>query len=258
MRKICGVMLLVGALAAATARADTEDARALFEKATVQFRLGQFHQAAETYQRVYELHHDASLLYNCAQAYRLGKEPEKALLFYRSFLSADPDTAQRDEVERRIAELERIIAAQNKENERPPNSVTPTQVPPATTTAAPSTPTDRAKGGRGKMIAGIAIFAVAVGTAAAGVATAVLSGQAADAIRSEQQSNIPFDPAKESAGRTDNVVSGVMFGVAGAAAVVGGTLLVLGIRERRAARQRVSLSPILSPTAVGALVGGSF
>lgn len=250
--------------ASATARAAGEDAKALFDRATVQFRIGQFHDAAQTYQRVYELHPDPVLLYNCAQSFRLANEPDKALLFYRSFLSAKPDAPNREEVEGRIAELERVVAEQKKAKERPPNDVTPT--PPAAPTqaqppapqpapaplAAVPAPAPKRGTGRSKKIAGIALLGVAAGAAVGGIVTAVLSGQASDSINAAAKSGQPFDPSKEAQGKTDTIVSGVMFGVAGAAAIAGGALLLLGVREGRLHERAVSLAPALSPTAVGA------
>lgn len=256
--------LLVLLAASATARAAGDDAKALFDRATVQFRLGQFHDAAQTYQHVYELHPDPVLLYNSAQSFRLANEPDKALLFYRSFLSAKPDAPNREEVEGRIAELERVVAEQKKAKERPPNDVTPT--PPAAPTQAQPPPPQEAPAplatvpapaskrgtGRSKKIAGIALLGVAAGAAVGGVVTAVLSGQASDSINAAAKSGQPFDPSKEAQGKTDTIVSGVMFGVGGAAVVTGGVLLVLGVREGKLGESKVSLAPMLSPTSIGA------
>jgi len=101
-------------------------------------------------------------------------------------------------------------------------------------------------------VAGLALLGVAAGALVGGIVTAVLSGQASDSINAAAKAGNPFDPSKESAGKTDTIVSGVMFGVAGAATVAGGVLLVLGIREGHAHERRVSLLPTLSPTSVGA------
>jgi tetratricopeptide (TPR) repeat protein len=256
------LVMVVVALVASVARAETEDAKALFEKATVQFRIGQFHEAAETYKHVYELHHDPSLLYNAAQAYRLGNEPEKALLFYRSFLSSAPDTPQRAEVEGRIAELERIVSEQKKAKERPPNEVKPTPLPPTETqpattaagppeSAPPAQPQTASDAGRSKKIAGIVLLGIGAGALIGGIVTAVLSGQASDSINAAARTGQAFDPAKESAGKTDTIVSGVMFGVGGAAVVAGAVVLGLAIRDGRAREHKVSIAPILSPTVAG-------
>jgi tetratricopeptide (TPR) repeat protein len=255
-------MVLVAAVG--TAQADSDNAKTLFERATVQFRLAKFHEAALTYQRVYELHPDAVLLYNCAQSYRLANEPEKALVIYKSYLSAKPDASNREEVEGRIAELERVVAGQRKPAEKSPTEPAPPTAPPqpaqaeTSNVAAASSATQAIRAvdsseGRKMRIAGFTLLGVAVGAVVGGAVTAVLSGQASDSVNAEAKAHQPFDPSKESQGKTDQVVSGVMFGVAGAAAVAGAVLVVLGTRERRAHESKVSLLPALSPGAVGAI-----
>ena len=254
------VMLLV----ITAAHAEKDDPKALFERATVEFRLGRFHDAARTYERVYELHPDPALLFNCAQSYRLANEPDKALTFYKSFLSAKPDAANKEEVQARIVELERAVAEQKKAVERPPNEIipptreappaaAPVAPPPAAAATSPSAPTAATHAGRTKKIAGIALLGGAVALAVGGVVAAVFSGKESDSINSAAQSGQPFDPAREAAGHNDTVISGVMFGVAGAAAVAGGVLLALGIRDGRTHERAVSLAPIASPSAVGGL-----
>jgi hypothetical protein len=61
------------------------------------------------------------LLYNIAQAYRLDKNIEQALFFYRSYLRNAVDSRGRHEVEGRIAGLEE----QQKQQQLPPNDVKP-------------------------------------------------------------------------------------------------------------------------------------
>lgn len=268
------VFFILCSVSPSTARAENTDAKALFERATVQFRLGQFHDAALTYQRVYEIHHDPVLLYNTAQSYRLANEPEKALLFYKSFLSSKPDASNRDEVEGRITELDGIIAEQKRATVRPPNDVTAAPPLPATTTteSPPATVTEPAAAapaaasasvvqggnGRGKKIAGGVLLGVAGGALVGGIVTALLSGQASDSINASAKAGRPFDPSKQSAGTTDTIVSGVMFGVAGAAAVAGAVLLGLGVRDGRAHETKVSLLPVVTPSLVGAVAGLRF
>lgn len=244
------LVLSVIALAAfSVARADnSSDAKAMFDRATVQFRLGQFHDAAMTYQKVYELHHDPDLLYNCAQSFRLAGEREKALLFYKNYLAAKPDAENRDEVRMRIEALGKLIAEPKRE----------TTPPPAVATTSPSPTTPPAIGnGRKKTLGGVVLLGVAVAAAVGGIVAAVLQARAYDSINHAAQAGEAFDPSQESAGKTDTVVAGVLFGIAGAAAIAGGVLVGLGVRERRA-QQRVSLMPFASPTALGATVGVRF
>jgi tetratricopeptide (TPR) repeat protein len=117
-------MLLAGR---AFAEEDVAAARRHFEAGSRAFNLGEFKRAAEEYREAYRLKPDPGLLYNIAQSYRLDKNLEQALFFYRSYLRNSPEPAQRNEVKQRIASLETQIAQQQS----PPNDVVrPTEPPP--------------------------------------------------------------------------------------------------------------------------------
>ncbi len=66
-------------------------------------------------------------MYNAALAHRLARNDERALLFYHLFLEADPKSTLRADVNDRIAELEKQIAA-NDASEAPLPSTKPTTV----------------------------------------------------------------------------------------------------------------------------------
>jgi tetratricopeptide (TPR) repeat protein len=121
------------------ARAE-ETAAELYKRATAQYNLGKFLDAAKGYERVFEIHPDPVILYNIAQAYRLaGGNEEKALFFYKSYRAQVPKAQNRAEVEERIATLERIVTEQKTARERPPNEPTPRPTP--TTSPTPTTQT---------------------------------------------------------------------------------------------------------------------
>jgi transcriptional regulator with XRE-family HTH domain len=90
----------------------TRVAREAFADGMTSFRLGQWHSAIESWQRGYRAKPDPGFLYNIAQAHRLASEPERALFFYRSFLNADPSSPSRSEVLERVAQLEKLVAAE--------------------------------------------------------------------------------------------------------------------------------------------------
>ncbi|HEY1586856.1 MAG TPA: AgmX/PglI C-terminal domain-containing protein, partial [Polyangia bacterium] len=66
---------------------------------------------AEEFLLVHKAVLQPALLYNAAQAFRLGGERDKALENYRAFLKAAPEAKQRPDVERRISELEHKVVA---------------------------------------------------------------------------------------------------------------------------------------------------
>src|SRR5438876_481729 len=79
----------------------SEAARKSYEEATKAYDLGDFKRAVEGYKAAYEAKPDPVLLYNIAQSYRLAKDFEQAIFFYRSFLRRMPDAPNRDDVEAR-------------------------------------------------------------------------------------------------------------------------------------------------------------
>src|SRR3569832_995008 len=117
VRKAWVALLLLLALGREARAGTAAQAKRHFEEATNAYNLGEFKRAAEEYREAYRIKPAAAILYNIAQAYRLGNEPEQALFFYRSFLRNDPATRNRCEVEDRIQKLEQQLAQQKA----PPN-----------------------------------------------------------------------------------------------------------------------------------------
>lgn len=236
--------------------ADSSYAKELYDKATVHFRLGQFHDAAAAYQRVYELHHDPALLYNIAQSYRLANDPEKSLFFYKSYLSSVPDAANRDEVASRIAELERVVAEQKKAKERPPNDIAqPPKPVPSAPSASTSTPAavvsaERPSSPWYRSSAGLSLAAVAVATAVIG-GILIWRFQVYDQQSRTAPSIQALYDARDSA-QNYQVAGGVVLGVS-AAALVGST--VAFVLARRAEKHRAHAGLFVAPGANGAWAG---
>jgi tetratricopeptide (TPR) repeat protein len=99
---------LLVAIGAATAAADPQsdgaEARMHSSRGLAHHSLSELTQAIEDFERAYRAVPDPALLYNLAQAHRLANHPERALHFYRAFLHAVPDTENRADAERRIAD----------------------------------------------------------------------------------------------------------------------------------------------------------
>lgn len=96
---------LIATLAAAPARAD-DSARAHHEQGRAAIRRGQHEEAIVEYRRAYELKADPSYLYDIAEAYRALGVSERAVFFYRRYLSTHPRPPNRPEVEAVIARLD--------------------------------------------------------------------------------------------------------------------------------------------------------
>jgi tetratricopeptide (TPR) repeat protein len=107
------------------ARAE-KDARTLFQEANAHFAVGEFNEAGEKYQQAYKQKQDPALLYNAAQAFRLGGNNEKALVLYKNYVMFYPRERNVDDVKNQIAKLKEAIAAQEQAKTAPPiNTVEP-------------------------------------------------------------------------------------------------------------------------------------
>src|SRR5579862_4400184 len=98
------------ALAASPARADdAQKARELFTQGNTYFDLGQFDKAIDAWQSGYQLKNDPGFLYNIAQAYRMTGDAQKAIFFYKRYLSNSPKAHNRAEVEQKIEALQKQL-----------------------------------------------------------------------------------------------------------------------------------------------------
>lgn len=152
----------------------THVAREAFAEGMAAFRLGQWHDAIDSWQRGYRARPNPEFLYNIAQAHRLANEPERALFFYRSYLNADPATGARPEVVERIAQLEKLVAAEVRVREAMPAEPRPAAV---AVTEAPPPP--RARRIDLSLTAGLALWAEGIqGTATPSLGLTLSAGYA--------------------------------------------------------------------------------
>src|SRR6476660_9053243 len=147
MKNLSLVVVLVACVARTASAAD--DPKKMFEAATAEFNLGHYEKAAGMYEEIYKVTLEPVLLYNIAQAHRLGGDFEKSIFFYKGYLRAQPQAKNRGEVQKRIAELELAIEAKRRGQERPPNvpaNVEPrTREPPPPTAETPQPPPTEAQ-----------------------------------------------------------------------------------------------------------------
>jgi tetratricopeptide (TPR) repeat protein len=113
-----GVSLGVLAATAGDARAaeassgsgsDADKARAFHEKAKAAFALSHYAQAAEFFEKAFELKSDPALLFNAAQSHRLAGNKERALMLYQNYLRVYGRDERRASIDSRIEELKRAI-----------------------------------------------------------------------------------------------------------------------------------------------------
>ncbi len=146
MSKLLLVVALV--VASALARADEPDAKSLFMRGRAAYALGHFTEAAELFEKAFELKQDPAILYNAAQAHRLAGDKKRALVLYQNYLRLFGERENGTEVEKRIADLKAAIDAEQAAKTNPPTDLLNDKgaTPPTTNVApssadAPATPT---------------------------------------------------------------------------------------------------------------------
>jgi tetratricopeptide (TPR) repeat protein len=93
-----------------------------YESGERAFRLGDFKRAVTEWRESFDISGAPLLLYNIAQAMRQQGDNQQALFFYRQYLAAtDSSSAEERKVaKQKVAELEIVIAAQQRAQQSPP------------------------------------------------------------------------------------------------------------------------------------------
>lgn len=131
-----GLLVLAAAavcvLPSARARAEgdkRQQAKEHYEKATRLYDVGKYGEAISEYENAYLLIEDAALLFNIGQAYRLWDRPEEAIRAYKNYLRRRPEAGNRADVEKKIADLERVLEERRRGATAPPPPVQPLRPP---------------------------------------------------------------------------------------------------------------------------------
>ena len=82
--RLACLCLIFSVTTAARADKPSPEARALYDKAIAHYDLAEYEAAIGEFKQAYELSHEAALLFNIAQAYRLKKDWAQALHFYKT------------------------------------------------------------------------------------------------------------------------------------------------------------------------------
>lgn len=235
-------------------------AREHYQRGTTLYDLQRYADAAKEYEAAYEAKPDPALLFNIGQAYRFAGDYSRAIGAFRSYLRRLPRSGNREEVDARIVEMQKLLDDQKANQQKPPGgTISPVEMRPREPEApaepvvpapaprvvdAPSTvgvDHGTAKSARTKKIAGLAVAGFGVAAIAVGAAFAVLAKSAFDEINTPAPGYV-FRPETRDALKTDQVLEAVFFAVGGAAVVAGVTVAVLGWREARAGAHRARLN----------------
>ena len=109
--KLIWALLFLGLVGVAQAGSASglRDGRRHHARGMARYALLDFEGAIREFRTAYELTHAPALLFNLAQASRLARKHEDALHFYRGYLRASPDAANRVDAEKFIDELEPLV-----------------------------------------------------------------------------------------------------------------------------------------------------
>jgi hypothetical protein len=261
MRRFVWLGSLLAVLAAPAAHAadltpaQKQEMKQLYERATRAYDVGKYNEAIEEYQKAYEIGGDPPMLYNIAQAYRLNDQPTEALRFYRRYLQRAPNARNREDVERKIGELEKIVedrrkaaAAATPPPTPPPPIVTapatppppppatppaagpaaPTNAPPVTTTPeTPAAPAPAEPPSHARKIVSWSLIGVGLACGAGAIAEGLVArSKSNDITNMSAQGGFTFDPDIEHAGKVANNVA-IGLGIASGVLVVTGAILLL-------------------------------
>ncbi len=140
MRLLRVWLLVLGLLISHSAVAQ-ETAKEAYERATAQYALGKYNEAALIFERAFELKPDPAILYNAAQAHRLGGNKQRALELYQSYLRLYGDRGSRIEVQRHVEALQAAIDKDRAASNQNPTTL---RTPPAPVQPKPSPPSPTA------------------------------------------------------------------------------------------------------------------
>jgi tetratricopeptide (TPR) repeat protein len=214
------------------------EAREHYDRGMAHYELGEFAAAVDEFKLAYALSQAPGLLFNLAQASRLNKDYEQALHFYRTYLRVRPDAPNRDDVEKRILELEPVVQLQQKAaidklaadaHPPPPVAGSPVDTRPTPVRTLPS--------GKKERVAGIVVAAAGVALVGAGIGLGVASLDAQNKLSSLATQMGSWSPAQASlyqSGQREAAASTALYVVGGAAVATGAVLYAIGWRRDRA------------------------
>jgi len=141
---LCLALLLRAAPVTAAPPSPEEKTRARehYQKGLTHYDIKEYSDALAEFKNAYRVVQDPAFLFNIAQCYRKVGQDVEALDYYRNYLRRFPNAPNRSEVERRIQEIERELAAKAPAAGAPPTAGTPPVIepPPARAPAGPVTP----------------------------------------------------------------------------------------------------------------------
>jgi hypothetical protein len=256
-----------------------------YQQATRAYDLGKYQEAVEEYQKVYEIDGDPVMLYNIAQAYRLNDQPQESIHFYRRYLQRSPEARNKEDVERKITAMEKLIDERRKaaalvappppKTDVKPVVVPPPPPPPPVVTppvvVAPPPPPPPPPASTTRLVLGWSMVGVGVASIAVAIVEGIRAKNRADTVTS-MSNQPPPNPwttqldSIQSEGKTANIVA-IVCGIAGTAVGVAGAVVLITSGSSAPANDNgtpattttsVSFAPWVGPGLVGGGMGLRF
>ena len=117
--------LLFATVGPAWADDPKQEAKARYTTGQSHYNLNEFQEALQDFKEAYRLFPDPVFLFNVAQCERQLGHLEEAIQFYRSYLRNKPKAPNRQEVSRRIDEMQAVLDAKKSASEKPPLTLVP-------------------------------------------------------------------------------------------------------------------------------------
>ena len=204
------------------------NARDLFKQARQRYEAGAFSEAAELFQKSYDLSKAPGLLFNLGQAWRNHGDCTRALAAYRTYLAQTPKAPNAVEVNELIAAMVRCEKAE-KPGEQPSTSTPPAPERPPPETGLISLPPPPPPPSPALTVVAVSLDVVAVAALAVGTGFSVSASSASARLTELYLGRLVWTTELsmvERQGQRDSLVGVVALSV-GAALAVGGLVVTI-------------------------------
>ncbi len=198
------------------------EAHGLFDAGAAAFQSGRYDDALGYFQRAYELSHRAQLLFNIGQAADRARHDEVALRAFREYLAAEPDVANRAEIEGRIRVLEQAVAQAHASGAQS-TTTTASSDAPTSTASSTTTSSNGATPDDGLDVPGLVLI---VSGGVVGVAGAIMLGVGVPGLGPVREGETFAETSsRQSTAESLTIAGSVALGLGVVAAVIGAVLL---------------------------------
>jgi tetratricopeptide (TPR) repeat protein len=251
---IRSLLVLIALASPALAQPSAQDqAKAHFKQGRTLQDAGQFARAADEYKAAYELDHRPEMLFNIAQAFRLGGDKQAAVDYYQRYLQAQPNGAGAVEARAHVTALTAQLAAEQPVTvpDKPIEPVVkPPIVPPVKPPVTPPPKPPAQRSSRPLQIAGLASVGLGVIALGVGVKLGFDAEQAADDISRHTGPWTDTEQARFEEGQRANRNMIIAYVGGGVLVATGTALFVVG--------RRTHVVPVVGVSSAGAVLWGHF